>query len=197
LLGNPPAWVSRLVERWQFGGIFSWSSGAPLTITAGSNPFGGSGAPPDIAGLFPKNIGNLTASTVAGQRNYFGGLQLVRDPGRSAVTSVDGLNTAYSQFAVADSAGNILLQHPALGQVGNMGKNWIQGPGVYGFDVDLIKRIRIDEKKSFTLRLDAVNVLNHPAWGNPNVNMDSTTFGLVALPTTGNRQFTFNLRLDY
>jgi hypothetical protein len=35
LLGNAASWVSRLVEGWQLGGVFSWSSGAPLTLTAG------------------------------------------------------------------------------------------------------------------------------------------------------------------
>src|SRR5262249_6044117 len=30
LLGNAPGFLSRLVERWQFGAIFSLSSGAPL-----------------------------------------------------------------------------------------------------------------------------------------------------------------------
>src|SRR6185369_5561163 len=32
LLGNAPGWLSRIVERWQIGGIASWSSGAPLTV---------------------------------------------------------------------------------------------------------------------------------------------------------------------
>jgi hypothetical protein len=63
--------------------------------------------------------------------------------------------------------------------------------------MNLLKRVRVDEKRTFILRLDAVNVLNHPNWGNPTVNMNSANFGLVGLPTTGNRQFTFNLRLEY
>jgi len=142
-------------------------------------------------------MGKLTASTVAGNRTYFGGLQRVADPGVSAVTSSDSLNAAYSQFAIADSSGNILLQHPAFGQIGNMGPNWIQGPSTYGFDLNAIKRIRIAEQKTVTVRVDAINVLNHPTWGNPGVNVDLSTFVLVSLPTTGNRQFTFNARMDF
>ena len=34
-LAGAPGIITRLVERWQLGGIFSWSSGAPLTLTAG------------------------------------------------------------------------------------------------------------------------------------------------------------------
>jgi hypothetical protein len=40
-------------------------------------------------------------------------------------------------------------------------------------------------------------VLNHPNWGNPNVNINSTQFGRITLPNSGNRQFTFGARLDF
>jgi hypothetical protein len=199
-LNSSPGWVSRLVEGWQFGGIFSWSSGAPLSIQAGENPLGGGTTNqfPDIVGAaFPKDIGKLTESGVAGQRQYFSGFQRVNDPGIAGVTSADSLTSAYARSAIADSSGIIVLRHAALGQIGNMGQNWIEGPGTIGFDLNLVKRVRIDEKKSFILRLDAVNVLNHPNWGNPTANMNSANFGLVGLPTMGNRQFTFNLRLEF
>jgi hypothetical protein len=196
-LNSAPGWMSRLVEGWQLGGIASYTSGAPLTITAGENPLGGTSQFPDIVSAFPKSIGELRPSAAAGNREYFTGLQRITDPGRSFVTPVDGLNTAYSRFAIADSSGGILLQHAAYGKIGNMGQNWIEGPGVYSVDLDLLKRLRIGESKTFVLRLDAVNVLNHPTWGNPNVNLNSASFGLVALPATGNRQFTFNLRMEF
>jgi len=197
LLGNAPGWVSRVVEGWQFGGIFNWTSGSPLTITAGENPLGGASQFPDIVGAFPRSTGELVESNVAGQRQYFNGLQRINDPGISGVTALDSLTAAYARFAITDSAGNILLRHAGFGQVGNMGQNWIEGPGAIAFDLNLMKRLRVDEKRTFILRLDAVNVLNHPNWGNPTVNMNSANFGLVGLPTTGNRQFTFNLRLEY
>ena len=31
----------------------------------------------------------------------------------------------------------------------------------------------------------------------PNVSIDSTSFGRIALPTTGNRQFTFTTRFEF
>src|SRR6185436_17587676 len=44
-LANAPGFVSRIVERWQFGTIFSWSSGAPITITASNAELSWSQAP--------------------------------------------------------------------------------------------------------------------------------------------------------
>jgi len=66
-----------------------------------------------------------------------------------------------------------------------------------GLDADIIKRVRIAESKEFELRVDAINVLNHPNWGNPTTNINSNNFGRISLPTTGNRQFTFNVRLNF
>ena len=63
-LSDAPGWVQRLVERWQFGGIFSWTSGAPLTITAPvCDDTGRDGSPvttPNIVGDFPKSRGKVT-----------------------------------------------------------------------------------------------------------------------------------------
>jgi hypothetical protein len=53
-----------------------------------------------------------------------------------------------------------------------------------GFDLDLIKRVRIAEIREFEFRLDAVNVLNHPIFGNPDLNINSNNFGRI---TTASR----------
>ena len=67
-LSNSPGFVQRLVERWQLGGIFSWSSGPPLTITAPiasiwqtTNATTPTGMTPNIVGDFPKSSGQVTA----------------------------------------------------------------------------------------------------------------------------------------
>jgi hypothetical protein len=57
--------------------------------------------------------------------------------------------------------------------------------------------VRVAENKELVIRLDAINVLNHPNWGTPNLSIDSPGFGRIALPTTGNRQFTFTARVEF
>jgi hypothetical protein len=46
------------------------------------------------------------------------------------------------------------------------------------------------------LRLDAINVLNRPNFGNPNVNINSTSFGRITA-ATGSRAFTINTRVSF
>jgi hypothetical protein len=55
----------------------------------------------------------------------------------------------------------------------------------------------IAESKEFSLRIDAVNVLNHPTWANPNTNIDNTPFGRITNTVGTPRTTTFNARGDF
>ena len=62
--------------------------------------------------------------------------------------------------------------------------------------MNLIKRVRISERREFELRIDAVNVLNHPNFGSPNLNINNLSFGRIT-SATGNRRFVTSLRLNF
>jgi hypothetical protein len=195
--------VQRLVERWQLGAIFSRVSGPPMTITAPiatvaqvpthqyNPPFT---MTPNIVGDFPKSSGQVTK--VANGVIFFPGIQQVLDPGIGSVTTLNSLNGAYSNKAIADAQGRILLVNPNPGQVGTLGLKWIQGPPSIQFDMNLIKRVRLAETKEFEFRIDAVNVLNHPNFGLPNTNINDPSFGRIT-SATGNRRFTIGARLNF
>ena len=207
-LANAPGFLQRLVERWQFGGIFSWSSGPPLTVTAPVSTIWQTTAnsTPNIVGDFPKNIGKVTK--LPNGVTYFPGLQQITDPSAANVTSLNALSGQFSNKAITDSQGRLLLVNPAPGQVGNLGLKWIEGPARLGLDANLIKRVRINETKEFEFRVDAVNVLNHPNFGYNtnrdtqnnqyllNLNMNSPDFGRFT-DAQGARRFTIGARLNF
>ena len=60
----------------------------------------------------------------------------------------------------------------------------------------LSRRVRINEKTMFTLRADAINILNKPQWDLPNTNINSTTFGRITT-ATGSRTVVLNARVDF
>jgi hypothetical protein len=194
-LNSAPSWVTRLVEQWQLGGIFTLTSGAPLTITAPVSTFTQQTAgTPNIVGEFPKSAGKVTR--VANGVVYFDGLGQIPDPARANVTTLQSAQGAFSNRAITDAEGRLLLVNPEPGTLGNLGLRWIEGPGTIGLDMNLIKRVRITETKEFELRLDAINVLNRPNFGNPNVNINSTSFGRIT-SATGSRAFTINTRVSF
>jgi len=98
---------------------------------------------------------------------------------------------------VVDSAGNTILQNPEPGTTGNLSlASGIEGPGRLGLDMALQKRTRLREGTTFTVRADAVNVLNRPIWNNPNTDINSGSFGRIT-SATGARTITINARIDF
>ena len=195
-LGDAPGFVQRLVERWQFGGVLNWSSGAPLTVSSPVSTIWEStvGMTPDIVGEFPKASGKVTK--VANGVTYFPGLLQVLDPSGAGVSGLNGLSGSFSNRAITDADGRLLLVNPVPGKIGTLGQKWIEGPALVNFDVNLIKRVRITESKEFELRVDALNILNDPQFANPNVNINNTSFGRITT-ARGNRRFVINARLNF
>jgi hypothetical protein len=72
----------------------------------------------------------------------------------------------------------------------------VKGPGTLGLDMALSKKVRLSEKTTFTLRADAINMLNKPQWGLPNTNINSSTFGRITT-ALGSRMVLLNARVDF
>ena len=96
-----------------------------------------------------------------------------------------------------DPAGtNIIARTAAPGQLGSLGLYPIYGPGSWNFDANLQKKFIISEDVSVAIRLDARNIFNHPTPGNPNLNLNSGTFGQIATKT-GSRTLAGQIRLEF
>ena len=66
--------------------------------------------------------------------------------------------------------------------------------------MNLLKRVKIAESKEFEVRVDAINVLNHPRFANPNLNINNTGFGRITAMNAdgaGNRTFVVNARVSF
>jgi hypothetical protein len=98
--------------------------------------------------------------------------------------------------AIADSSGNIVLQNPKPGTRGNLGQSVIENPGIWSLNTSMSKSFHVREQMNLKVRVDATNVLNHPTPANPNLNIDSGTFGNIA-SKAGNRTIQGVLRLEF
>ena len=217
-LNSAPGIVSRIVERWQLGAVFSWSSGSPITLTASDVELTWTPTPqtvnisrtpntPNILGNFPKSVGKLSYAATGAY--YFDGFTQVTDPFINNVTTLQTLQSSFSSKALVDANGNIILANPRPGTVGTLGRSWIEGPTHANLDVNLVKRIKIAERKEFEIRVDAVNVMNNPRWSfiGGAADINNVNFGrLTAADPTGsnqadnqvaNRRFTFTARLNF
>src|SRR5207237_917568 len=150
----------------------------------------------NLVGALAKSPGEAGPSKDVAGAMYFNGFTQTSDPSCGRVTAAQTLNTLCTNLAIKDASGNLILVNPDPGQLGNLGKRWIEGPTNFQLDFDLVKRIKIAERKEFELRVDAINVLNHSVWGNPTLDINSANFGRITTKT-GNRTFTINTRLNF
>jgi hypothetical protein len=195
LLGNSTGVLARVVEKWNVSAILNLLSGSPLDITGTNTYFGG--GHPDVVGSLDA-VKNGHATMTSGLPTWFpaGTFTFPDDPQCAAVTTAQTTNQSCSNNALADAAGNLLIVNSQPGKLGNLGPGVIYGPGNIGFNLSASKTVRVSESKSFQVRVDTVNVLNHPLMGNPNLNINGTNFGQITT-VTGSRTFQGTLRFAF
>ncbi len=76
---------------------------------------------------------------------------------------------------------------PSPGTLGNMRRNSVYGPGVYVMNSSIHKVFPIWERVSFDFSANATNVLNHPSFAQPDLNIGPGHTGQITGTTVGGR----------
>jgi hypothetical protein len=151
---------------------------------------------PDLVGAFPKSLGEVVIDS-NGFVTFLDGYTRVAEPSLNYFGSnPDALQAHFDNWQIVDASGNVVLTNPQPGTTGNLAYNWLTGPGGLGLDAALQKSVQITEGTNFTLRMDAINLLNTPRWGNPNLDINNSNFGRITT-AGGARTFTLNARIDF
>lgn len=188
-------WLGHLLGGWQAGFILNLFSGQPISLGSGANTWNTFGDnTPDALAPIPKSLGKVqrTGRGVV----YFEGLQQVADPGIQRITTRNNIAGRSTMRAIADASGRVILANPAPGTLGNLASMFLEGPGSFRFDVNLIKRIRLAEGKTLELRADALDVTNKPDFGNPTTDINSVNFGRIT-SAGANRIIVVGMRFSF
>ena len=205
---NSSGILARFMEGWRTSWIFNASSGNPINVTA-QNTLYGTGVP-DQVGDFPFDRVGVYWEEGAYRGNYLDNLLTkVTDPQCGRLQT--SLQSSCTLLAVSDADGNIILQNPEPGKLGNFGRARFYGPSTWNLDMAIGKTVRIDESRSFEFRVDASNIFNHPqpagslgtastriSFANPpdfTLN-NNNPFGDLA-SKVGNRAFQARIRINF
>jgi len=216
LFGRSSGAAGRLLENWQASWIVNLSSGAPLTVGAQSMLYGL--GTPDIVGPFDGNDYTTGWANGAPSGNMFIGsnnqakYSRVRDPQCTnpayVAPSLQALNLCTLNAIRETSTGQVVLQTPLPGKRGTLGRNTIEGLGTWTADMAIEKRIQVRETKSFTVRVDARNIFNHPTpaipglfattGGTSDLTLQGAAIAFGGFSTkAGNRSFQLKARVDF
>jgi hypothetical protein len=197
-ISGGPGFVSRLVEKWQFGLIYNQFAGSPLALSSALSTFNQfTDNTPVLVGDFPSNFGK--ARKVENGVVFFTGLRQVTDPSVAKITTAQALQGRSTLLAVADSSGKLLLVNPTPGQLGNLRQSYLTGPGSFRLDVNLVKRFKIREDWNFEFRADAIGLTNTPQFDDYtviNTDINSANFGRIT-GSGGARLVVIGLRLNF
>jgi len=186
-------WLSRLTQGWYHSGVFTFASGAPLTVGEGGQVYGGgnlgltngaSAIPTANADTISSGVGifnNVSSATIATRGNTSaGGL---------------GLNMFSNPTSVFNSFRTIQIS--ADGRSGNA--NPLRGFGTWNLNGALGKSTQITEKLNLIYTLQVFNVFNHPLWNTPALGLFGTSpasFGVLT-GKAGNRTMEMGLRVQF
>jgi hypothetical protein len=142
-----------------------------------------------VAGSVYANTGGALNVDVGEDRNYD-----ANSPDRPNITGPVQYSSGSSDARAAGWIANPSVFVPAaIGQLGNLSRNAVRGPGAWGADLSVLKNFRLFEGKTIQFRAEAYNVLNHPNLGNPNLNLRNSDFNRI-INRNGNRMMQMGVR---
>ena len=146
-----------IVRGWSLYPIFTWRNGFPLSVNAGES------TNPSSPGSSGAGDGYLANAVFA--------------PGFNNLTILNPKTNNNVYFNPATFA------VPTTGY--GLPRNFFRGPGRTNLDLALAKTTGIGEHVKTEFRIEAFNVFNHSELANPDVNINSSTFGQITTTDFG------------
>jgi hypothetical protein len=187
---TPKSWngaMKEMLADWELGGIFSYNSGTPTTVTNTGDPLGLSNGGADPYGPLVRVAGcNPINYKVGGPTVGFLNQNCFTEP--SVPTSaLASLPYGCNGFAKAGQAGSIPAAPSGQTYCANLlplnvGRNTINGPNFVNVDFSVHKVFpiaRISEQFNIQFRAEIFDIFNHSNFNPPQPNSGDANSGLI------------------
>jgi hypothetical protein len=162
---------NRVISGWEVGTIVQAQTGNPLNVTSGISNFTGTTALTAGGGLRPDLLAHV--GTTGNPAQWFTNAVVCTPFAQTGITQPLCSATPGAAFALP------LGPTPAGDHFGDLGRNAFTGPGFVNTDLSLVKNTKLTERLNLQFRTEAFDVFNHPNFGNPNLNPQSSSFGRI------------------
>jgi hypothetical protein len=189
---NLQGFARQVLKGWELGGIMTFSSGVPFSVVNSENVSRNLATQANFAdrpNLVPGASNNPTHGVSIGNCSF-------PNPSGPPTTIKAGTPVGTPTLFFDPCA----FAPQPLGTFGNLGRNTLIGPGLSDVDFLVSKHFRMGEQRELQFRAEFFNVLNHPNFEAPSVNLTailSASAGGLTKTTTTSRQIQFGLKFIF
>jgi len=188
---------NRLLQGWTTSGNLSWVSGNPVSVISGLGTF----LREDFS-----NVNTVDTSLNRGQLEQALQFQMTGNGPFFVPASAIGPDGRGVAPGGQPAFSGQLFYNPPPGTIGQLQRRQFDGPSVFAMDAALFKETKVNERVSVELRMEALNVFNHPTFalftsdsspGSVDLNVNSQQFGQISSIATTPRQLQFGVRVKF
>jgi len=173
--------LNKLLGGWSTGLVMSWQSGAPFSILSGLGTLNRSNSTQNYTDPGSNSYYNTADTALTGaQLNNIVKFQMTGNgPYMIAPSAINSDGTG-AVLGVGEAAfpGEVFF-NPGAGTLGTLQRRMFSGPWSFDLDASVQKRVYFTDRQSLELRVEGVNVLNHPTFWSGDQNINTPPFGLV------------------
>jgi len=206
---NKGGLTDKVLGGWQVGGVQRYQSGQPLSFSCNGGQFGGPISGYDGCLRLDRVPGqpllSPTASSFDPAAPVFSPPGAPPPPAPGCTAHKDGTFTAPAGVATYfncaaffnPNASDLVAQRGFV--FGNMPRitGEVRSQKYFNEDFSIIKRLRVTESQSLTLKADLVNAFNRHVFSRPDAGPADGTFGAVFGTVDGSRKVQFALRYQF
>lgn len=160
--------IGRVLGGFEISGVTVFESGAPLTVVNGVDA-DGVGGNLDRPLFNPNGTPGVRAVPIVNAAGVITGYVNPDVPGPVPGTFVSvPIDPNTAQF-IGNPAFNQALAGSQQ-RFGTTGRNTLRTPGINNFNINVLKRVKIDESRQLQFRVELYNAFNHPQYTNPSVS---------------------------
>ena len=148
---------NRLAEGWQIGSIFTIHTGVPINVTDGFVYAWQNGSTANRPNYNPNGSVVVNHQTINCNND-----PVFSNPMNNPMTQAEGLGSGNTWFV-----NPACYSLPPVGELGNLGRESLIGPGTIQLDTSLTKMTRINERLNVQFRAEFFNILNNVNFANP------------------------------
>jgi hypothetical protein len=181
-------WKKYVLDGWSHSAIFTAQSGLPATVYAA--PINVCSVTPDPLTGCPQGDGvGITDTLLNGTANPANGAVTTPLNGNASLLHPVPLGTPQT--------GTLPVSEPLIGQDGTSGRNNLRLAGLTDLDVAFGKQFKVMEGKTFQLRWEIFNTLNHPNFSGYVNQFSSQNFNTYTTTATNMRQMQLSARFIF